>query len=521
MSVDRSISNVISEAKLAALLSDSAGLNTLTRGIEKESLRISPDGKLALSPHPLGLGSALTHRAITTDFSEAQLELITGVHPSPEACLDELQHIHQFVQKNLGEELLWPNSMPCILADQHDSIPLGYYGTSNVGKTKTLYRRGLGNRYGRLMQTISGIHYNFSIPEALWRTLNVHSQEQRTEAYFGLIRNFRRWSWLLIYLFGASPAVCRSFVQNYAHDLDQFSEGTFYLPFATSLRMGRLGYQSDAQSNLNVSYNSLAAYSHSMREALTQSYPEYRQFNLMQDGEYGQLNDAILQIENEFYGTIRPKRSAESGERPVTALNRAGVEYVEVRCIDLDPFEAIGINSLQVRFLDTFLLLCLLVEAPPENIEEVARINANQTLVVERGREPGIGLMCDNKSIPLAEWAAQLLDQCEPIAQALDSAHNSSNYGESLSKQRLKVIHPQRTPSAKILAHLSEHASFFRFTNQQAKKLKEQLLAEPMVEEAQQELEQEAAASLVRQQHIENQETLSFPEYLKSYLSLP
>ena len=155
-------------------------------------------------------------------------------------------------------------------------------------------------------------------------------------------------------LFGAAPAVCRSFVLGTDHKLEPFSEGTYYLPHATSLRMGRLGYQSEAQSALDISYNSVADYSRSMRIGLTESYPDYSAIVPAEDGEYPQLNDAVLQIENEFYGTIRPKRTTRSGERPLSALNERGVEYVEVRCVDLNPFEPLGINAEQIRFMDTF-----------------------------------------------------------------------------------------------------------------------------------------------------------------------
>ncbi len=239
-----------------ALKSAPATLAGLHRGVEKESLRVTEDGSLSQAPHPTALGSPLTHDAITTDFSEAQLELITTVHDSPEACLKQLMDVHRFVYANIGDEVLWPSSMPCILAAD-DAIPVGQYGTSNIARAKTVYRLGLVLRYGRLMQTISGIHYNFSLPDSAWTTLGIHSQEGITRAYFALIRNFRRWSWLLLYLFGASPAVCKSFTRNLQHELKSFDEGTAYLPYATSLRMGPLGYQSSAQSNLHISYNSL------------------------------------------------------------------------------------------------------------------------------------------------------------------------------------------------------------------------------------------------------------------------
>ncbi len=151
------------DKRLAALTPDVLG--ALLRGIEKEGLRVRPDGMLSDTPHPPGLGSALTHPRITTDFSESQLELITGVHPHVDGCLAELTELHQVVYRHLGDELLWCASMPCKLPAD-DEIPLGRYGSSNVGRLKTAYRQGLAHRYGRRMQTISGIHYNFSLPEA-------------------------------------------------------------------------------------------------------------------------------------------------------------------------------------------------------------------------------------------------------------------------------------------------------------------------------------------------------------------
>lgn len=166
----------------------------LKRGIEKESLRVRPDGTLATTPHPAPLGSALTHPLVTTDFSESQLELITGVQTNAEACIEELTQIHQAVYRAIGDELLWSASMPCRLPDEA-SIPIGLYGTSNVGRAKSVYRTGLSHRYGKRMQMISGIHYNFSMPD-----------KRTNDDYFGLIRNFRRNSWLITYLFGASPA---------------------------------------------------------------------------------------------------------------------------------------------------------------------------------------------------------------------------------------------------------------------------------------------------------------------------
>ena len=358
-----------------------------------------PDGSLALTPHPARLGSALTHPHITTDFSESQLELITGVHPDADACLQELSEIHQVVMRAIGDELLWASSMPCNLpADE--AIPIGRYGTSNVGRAKSVYRMGLSHRYGRRMQTISGIHYNFSMPGV------------SDDAYFALIRNFRRHSWLLLYLFGASPAVCSSFVEGRKHELQELAPGTMYLPYATSLRMGRLGYQSDAQANLIVSYNSLRSYAASLHEALVKPYPAYEAVGIRNPGgDYNQLATTLLQIENEFYGTIRPKRVIFPGERPLHALRERGVEYVEVRLLDLDPFEPIGITAQSLRLLDVFLLHCLLADSPNDTPAEIEELKNNQHLTAARGRESGLSLLRNGREVHLTKTEFRLL--CE------------------------------------------------------------------------------------------------------------
>ena len=501
-----------------------AALRQLKRGIEKESLRVAPDGNLSMQPHPEALGSALTHPSITTDFSEAQLELITGVHESPEACLAELDKVHNYVFANIGDELLWPASMPCMVEDDAN-IPVGQYGTSNIGQAKTVYRKGLGVRYGRLMQTISGIHYNFSIPDELWSHLGVTTQDERTAAYFALIRNFRRWSWLLLYTYGASPAVCKSFTNKMQHELDSYDEGSHFLPYATCLRMGPLGYQSSAQTQLHISYNSLDAYADSMVQALTTSYPEYEEAGVLDaDGEYQQLNTSILQIENEFYGTIRPKRTIKKGERPVTALRGRGVEYVEVRCIDLNPFAPLGIDAEQIRFIDTFLLVCLLSESANDDVEESKRLGRNQMAVVERGREPDLMLESSaTESQSLQTWAQDLLDRCLEVATVLDRANATGDlYQQAVATQVDKVLNPEHTPSARSLTKMSEdQVPFFRFVMNQALEIKQSFVDHPLTEADMASMQREAEESIAAQRQAEREDTRSFPDFLSEYLALP
>jgi len=507
-------------------LSRRDGFNRLGRGIEKESLRVLPDGELSPRPHPKALGSALTHPHITTDFSEAQLELITDVHHSPESVLQELIDVHCYVYQHIEDELLWASSMPCILGRDED-IPVGQYGTSNIGRIKSIYRLGLGVRYGRLMQTISGIHYNFSLPDSLWPVIATargteDSQDFRTQTYFELIRNFRRHSWLLILLFGASPAVCKSFVSDRPHELEPLGEGSLHLPFATSLRMGGLGYQSDAQSNLHVSYNSFRQYAETMRTALTLPFPDYESLGITANGEHQQLNACLIQIENEFYGSIRPKRRILPGERPLQALDARGVEYVEVRCLDLNPFCPVGIDDKEIRFLDTFLLHCLFSESPFDSPEESSEIVKNQMTVVERGRQPGVQLIQGGSLVALKTWARQLMNECRDIAGILDSAEGSDGFSAALNRQFEKLDDLSQTPSARILKSMQDEGiPFFEFAKNQSLKHKDTFNECRLDAAKQAYFDNLTEESLKKQRILEESDDTPFEEFLKEYLKVP
>jgi glutamate--cysteine ligase len=495
------------DQRLAALSQEV--LTGLSRGIEKESLRVRPDGSLATTSHPIALGSALKHPRITTDFSESQLELITGVHSSPEACIGELTEIHQVVYRAIGDELLWCGSMPCRLPAD-DQIPIGRYGTSNVGRAKTVYRMGLSYRYGRRMQTISGIHYNFSLPDA-----------RSNEDYFGLIRNFRRHSWLLLYLFGASPAVCSTFVAGRDHELQRLSEDTLYLPHATSLRMGRLGYQSDAQASLWVSYNSLDSYAASLHEALTRPYPPYEAIGVRDGDDYRQLATTLLQIENEFYGTIRPKRVIRPGERPLHALRDRGVEYVEVRLMDLDPFQRVGIDIATARMLDVFLMHCALCDSPPDSPGELKAITRNKQRVASRGREPGLRLVRGDGEVRLTDWGKEVLEGCRPVADALDRANRTSAHVDALADAFASLDDPARTPSARVLEAMArDHAnSYVGFMLAQSRRHRETILGLPLAPEVEARFARLAEESIVEQRRIEDADMVPFETYRQQYLA--
>jgi glutamate--cysteine ligase len=497
-----------------------AVLKSLRRGIEKESLRVTPQGSLALTPHRPELGSALKHPHITTDFSESQLELITGIHPGVGACLAELERIHQFVYSRIGDEVMWCASMPCGLPAEKD-IPIGRYGTSNIGRAKSVYRMGLAHRYGRRMQAISGVHYNFSLPEAAWP---LPGYRDPTEAYFALIRNFRRTGWLLLYLFGASPAVCSSFVQGRPHKLQKLSEGSYYLPHATSLRMGRLGYLSEAQDALAVSYNNLETYAACLQDALTKPYPPYEAIGVMNGTDYRQLSTSMLQIENEFYSTIRPKRRIKSGERQLHALRERGVEYVEVRAMDLDPFSPIGIAPLTCLFLDVYLLHCLFSESPPDTPGEIKAVGSNKQTVAARGREPDLVLDRGGQKVPLRDWGCEVLRECEPIAAALDDArsgtHGKNAHREALAAAVAVLEDPAKAPSARMLAemHAAYEDSYTAFVLERSLAHKRTLLERPFPAETDARFVRAAETSIAKQKETEAADKIPFEAWRQQYL---
>ncbi|MDD2048885.1 glutamate--cysteine ligase [Pseudomonas putida] len=487
-------------------------LKQCLHGIERECLRVTEDGRLAQTPHPEALGAALTHEQITTDYSESLLEFITPALADPAQTLESLENIHRFAYSKLGSEYLWSPSMPCPLPAEED-IPIAWYGDSNIGQLKYVYRKGLALRYGRTMQCIAGIHYNFSLPEKLWPLLrsaegsNLDDRAYQSAAYIALIRNFRRYSWLLMYLFGASPALDAGFLRGRPHQLEQFDADTLYLPYATSLRMSDLGYQSNAQAGLTPCYNDLNSYTDSLRKAVATPYAPYVEIGTHKDGEWVQLNTNILQIENEYYSNIRPKRVTYSGERPIQALMARGIQYVEVRCLDINPFLPTGIDLPESRFLDAFLLFCALEDSPLLGYLECGNCTGNFLSVVKEGRRPGLMLQRHGKPVELKEWANELLERIAPLAALLDRSLDSDEHAKSLELQKAKVSDPSLTPSAQVLASMTQHKeSFSRFALRQSQAHAEFFRAENLPADEQQRFETAARESLEAQARLEREE---------------
>ncbi|MBP9643134.1 MAG: glutamate--cysteine ligase [Budvicia sp.] len=496
-------------------------LKGIQRGIERETLRVTTDGQLATTPHPKTLGSALTNRWITTDFAEALLEFITPVDDNVDHLLAFLRDIHRHVSRELGSERMWPLSMPCFISSE-DKIELAQYGTSNIGRFKTLYREGLKNRYGALMQTISGVHYNFSLPLEFWQAREgiadaESGKEKISEGYFRLIRNYYRFGWVIPYLFGASPAICSSFIKgrDVKIPFEKLKNGACYLPYATSLRMSDLGYTNSSQSNLGITFNDLNTYVEGLKKAISTPAEQFKPLDEKKKGHYQQLNSNILQIENEFYAPIRPKRVTRDGESPSDALLRGGVEYIEVRALDINPFSPIGIDADQARFLDLFLIWCTLADAPEMSSDELQCTRYNWNRVILEGRKPGqtIGIGCDTAREPLDVVGKSLFADLLRVAEVLDSSNKNSQYQDVCNKLISSFDNPELTFSGRMLQAVKD-VGIGRFGLALAEQYRQMLQSEPLSVLTEKDLEAERIASLQRQEKMEMQDTQSFDEYL-------
>lgn len=481
------------------------------KGVEKESLRVTADGGIAQTPHPPALGSALTNDHITTDYSEALIELVTPTFGTSWELLQYLLDLHQFVYRHLEGEWLWATSMPCNVEKDAD-IPIAQYGSSNVARMKSVYREGLGLRYGRMMQAISGVHFNYSFPEHFWEAYAALNQSHETgqpfisASYFDLLRNYRRYGWLILYLFGVSPVVCRSFKAG----------GEVSEPYATSLRMSDIGYRNRNQAGVEVSVNSLEEYVRDLTRAIRTPHPPYEAFPPDR-----QLNANILQIENEYYSYIRPKRVARSGEMPTRALKRAGVEYVEVRALDVSAFDPVGVNQNKLRFLEAFMALCLMKRSPLIGPAEEEGLDRNHLTVARRGREPNLELWRDGRSIPMKVWARELLDQMAGVCEVLDRGDAGRPYALALATQAAKVANIELTPSARLMREMADTGeSFFELALRMSKLHKQYFLdLYTPNEDRLREFGAAAALSLSRQREIEASDRVSFDEYLARYFA--
>lgn len=433
-------------------------------GLEKEALRVDPSGALAMTPHPAAFGDKLTHPHITVDFSESQIELITP----PMDCLEDtygfLNELQLSVEEALAEELLWPLSMPGALPAE-EQIPLARYGNSPDGQEKEIYRSGLALRYGKKMQMISGIHYNFSFGDRFWSLLydrfgkNTEQRVFRDQVYIDLAKNFLEYRWLLIYLFGASPLGTEDYMKAFHQkNICVCSKPcccqTFDDPvtFATSLRMSRFGYNNSFQNQLQISYNSLEQYIRSIRQALGTPIDDYTKLGIYRNGCQVQLNDNLLQSENEYYAPVRFKQGAAIGKTMLDALEQKGIEYLEFRTFDLNPFAKTGISLEQLYFIHVFILFCFFESTAELTKTDLDRFNDNAQLTALFGRSDRLKLLNrQGEMVNLRLWGEQIFDRLQHLAEILDRTHDTTKFQEAVKSQYAKLSEIDRLPSATIV----------------------------------------------------------------------
>ncbi len=501
--------------------------DTLTQnliGIEKESLRVSKDGSISQEPHPEAYGSPLTNPAITTDFSEALVELVTEPFDSADKALNELAKIQHFVNHHLTpNERFWPASMPCILRG-HTNIPIAQYGSSNLGIMKTVYRRGLANRYGSVMQAIAGIHFNYSFSLDFWQAYRDFMSPDMSVRnfidyhYMGLTRNVMRYGWIITYLFGASASVCKSFMKDYhEHDLEEFDDNTFYLPYATSLRMGDIGYQNsqEEEKGVKANYNSLYHYIQSLRAAMQTSCQDFEEIGLKKDGEYQQLNTNILQIANEYYASVRPKPLLHGMDRPLRALTNNGIGYIEIRSLDVNPLISLGIDKPQIQFLEVFLLFCLLQDSAAISTSEQFNIDNNDNLVAHKGRQSGLMLSNNGKEILLQDWAKEIFAGIKDCSKLLTKEHQ-----KSVQKMLSRISDPDLTPSSMMLEEMKQkELGFFEYVDKFSHQNRELYQGKSIDNDYFDALEKLVISSHKEQLKIEEEDELSFDDFIEGYFA--
>ena len=491
-------------------------------GIEKESLRVA-ESIISSRQHQESMGSALCHKYITTDFSEAQLELITPPWANKTRGLIFLENIHHFVSHKIGDEIVWPFSMPPFIQSDNQ-IPIASYGSSNLALFKRTYRNGLSHRYGRIMQAISGIHFNYSLPEQIWKSSIFReerpvSKKLRATIYFRTLRNLHRMNWLILYLFGASPIATKNFLSTKHTGFQKLDDQAYYLPFATSLRMSDLGYQNINQSKAAISLNSLQEYINDLKQATLTKSDDFQKIDKETTEAYPQINSNILQIEDEYYAVCRPKSSSVFNQRLTTKLEDTGVDYIELRSLDINPFQRIGISLETVHFLEVFMIYCTFNSSPLIKNEEIEEIKQNDLLVATRGREKGLNLSNNGTKISLKNWANQILDEMSYIASLMDN--KTTDFSSIIRKFSSQVIDPDKTLSGMLLNQiLTEKMDFLELGKTMGNDYKNYYISLSKSKNSDWSLlEKESADSKRRQVELEQANKQSFKDFISQYFN--
>lgn len=360
-------------------------------GIEKESVRVNENGELATTPHPEIFGEKTENPYITVDFSESQIEMITPTVNSVEKAYDFLRNIHEIVATNLKDEYLWSQSVPPILPSE-ELILLGKFPQN---KELERYREKLALKYGRKKQLLSGIHFNFSFDDEFLKELYELSKEKisfkefKNNIYLKISRNYFKYGWMIIYLLGASPVIHETYLQKCIDKMKKFTDDTYYFENLVSFRNGSCGYRNE--KDFFVNYENVDKYVESLEKLI----------------EKESISSA-----KEYYSPIRLK--TKKPKEILKELKNSGIEYLEFRSIDLNPFSEIGIEKVDLEFLHLFILFLFLKDDEPFEEKDYFRYLKNQEILANRGNSGEFRLICcEDKSVSPKEYSMVILEEIE------------------------------------------------------------------------------------------------------------
>jgi len=495
-------------------------------GLEREALRINSNGELSTNPHPLSLGHSLTNPAITTDYAESQLEFVTKPKPNTKDVLQNLGQIMAYASNKIDGELLWNLSMPAILPA--GDIPIALFGNSNAGVFKHIYRKGLRLRYGDVMQAISGLHFNFSLQETffdfLYKHLAIKAESRnnfKTNLYMALTRNLLSSSWLLTYLFGASPAADVSFFTDPSKRLTKAGRCSYMARYATSLRMSQLGYVNSRRCNTGISYNKFDDFLVELRTLTEKKCKIFADLGIHGEAdEYMQLNHNILQIENELYEHIRLKPSNQGSDRLLINLELGGVDYVELRGVDIDPFVSTGMNVSHAEFLKLYLFYCMFSPSPKHARRHIYEYKHNQNKTALMGRRKYLRLYDEKKPIDLQSFATKKLDEFEQFLNDTGMLNQSAQ--DTIKIQRQKIADPSLLPSNQIWQSMADQGiDYFEFGLQASRQMKQEFsqtqLPQPFIKK----MDKIVKDSIRDFNEIEGAPKSSFSQYVETFFSEP
>ncbi|EOU1805856.1 bifunctional glutamate--cysteine ligase GshA/glutathione synthetase GshB [Clostridium perfringens] len=401
-------------------------------GLEKENVRVTESGNLALTPHPKAFGDREKNAYIKTDFSESQLEMVTPVCNTLEEVYSFICNLNKVVSLEIMKngEFLWPQSNPPILP-REEEIPIAKLSN----REDELYRENLSYKYGKKKQVISGIHYNFSFKEEfiklLYKELKVEKdfREFKDDIYLRMARNFQKYHWLLIYLTGASPVFHESYIDEIKKDGEILGEDSYYIKDDTSLRNSSYGYKN--KKDYYVSYNSIGEYASDIK-------------NLVKDKE--------IQSIKEYYNPIRLK--SLGSEDMLESLLHKGIDYLEVRLLDLDPLSIQGVSKETLYLVHLFMIYTLLKENKEITYKDQEEFFKNHDMVALKGRNEDAVIHENGVPVLLKDKGREILSEMDEIVEILFS--NNEEFKNVIKRALEKINNPHDTISEKLIKDIKE-----------------------------------------------------------------